>query len=860
MALVERDRELTRLEAHVDRARAGDGSVVMVTGEAGAGKTAFVEEFTARSAGDMRVLWGQCDPLTTPRPLGPLFDVVDDLSPDSRRTLQGAEHAYDIFDTVARDLASVPTILVIDDVHWADQGTSDFLRHILRRVRRSTTLVVITTRDEASDHADPVQYLRGDVARSSSATSIALQPLSIDAVTHMVGARALDPVALHRVSGGNAFYVTELLDHDGRELPPTIRDAILARTVGLDSASWDVLNLLACSPSAIPDRLLGVLGIGTDTLTRLGRAHLIRRSVRGIAFWHDLCRLAVADVLPPGAKTPLHQRLIAAYDAVGEQDQATITYHASRAGDTARVRSSAIAAGRNSARSGAHRQSAEFFRMALAVGADDDPAGDAELLELLAAESYLTDHLDEAIDAGERALQLRTVAGDTDAVSADHLSLAVYEWYNANRPAANHHVAQSIAVFESGSPTPPLGHGHAMAAFLALHGGSVTQARAHLEQAKRVSALTGDQSLRDRIDIVEAICDIVDGEVSGRGRLLQVLTRAPTHLDELFSSGYSNLVHFDVEQRRFVPAAEVLARSIDMTVDNDLPVCHVWQLATRSRLEFLRGRWDDALGDSASVLDGPSAPLARTWPLLVRGLTALRRGADGRDDLERAWEIGQSYGEPLRVLPVAAALVEQAWLTGLPDDRISGFARLIVDDADGLQWTRGDLAVWLSRVGDGNRAGELVPGSVAPPFARYLAGDVSSAAQAFGDAGLEFDAAVALTETGDTSSIGRGLAALDRLGAFATADRIRRNLRAAGSLAVPSRRRASTRSNAAGLTRRQTEVLALMGEGLTNAELADRLYLSEKTVGHHVSAILDRLAVTNRRDAVRRGRETGVID
>ena len=165
------------------------------------------------------------------------------------------------------------------------------------------------------------------------ATSITLPPLSLAAVTTLVGDRDIDPLWLHRVTGGNAFFVAEMLDHPVDELPTTVRDAILARTAGLDADAWDLLNLLACAPEAIPDYLLADLGITVPPLRRLDEANLITRSARGVAFRHDLCRTAIEGVIPPGAGPQLHRRMIDAYDAVGRTDPAVITHHAIGAGD-----------------------------------------------------------------------------------------------------------------------------------------------------------------------------------------------------------------------------------------------------------------------------------------------------------------------------------------------------------------------------------------------------------------------------------------------------------------------------------------------------------------------------------------------
>jgi DNA-binding NarL/FixJ family response regulator len=140
-----------------------------------------------------------------------------------------------------------------------------------------------------------------------------------------------------------------------------------------------------------------------------------------------------------------------------------------------------------------------------------------------------------------------------------------------------------------------------------------------------------------------------------------------------------------------------------------------------------------------------------------------------------------------------------------------------------------------------------------------LEGAHEAAADDFHRLSMPYDAALALVDSGDPALIRRALDILDRLGADAVAARVRRDLRSQGVSAVPARRRSSTLTNPVGLTARQVEVLRLLDEGLTNAELAERLYLSVKTVDHHVSAILAKLDVTKRRAAVRRAREIGVL-
>jgi DNA-binding CsgD family transcriptional regulator len=248
----------------------------------------------------------------------------------------------------------------------------------------------------------------------------------------------------------------------------------------------------------------------------------------------------------------------------------------------------------------------------------------------------------------------------------------------------------------------------------------------------------------------------------------------------------------------------------------------------------------------------------------VRGLIALRRRGQLAPDLDRAWELANRFSEPVRTLPAAAALVEQAWLTGVADDRIPACRALLEStNRPGLEWGRGDLASWLRRLDDQGPtpvSGDGPPAGVAEPYRLQLAGAHEAAAALWDQLGSPYEQALALVESHDPRLCRDGLNILDGLGAEAVAAKVRRQLRAAGMIAVPGPRRATTLTNPAGLTAREVDVVRLLDEGLTNAELATRLFLSRKTVDHHVSAILTKLAVTNRRAAAREARRLGLVE
>ncbi|MGV0814815.1 AAA family ATPase [Mycolicibacterium boenickei] len=860
--LTERDRELAELTGRAVAARAGRGGVVIVSGESGSGKTSFVEEFLERRPGGERVLWGACDPLSTPRPLGPIHDVAGQLEPATQQLLRDSDRPYEIFAAVFEELRTCPSILVIDDLHWADQGTVDLLRYVLRRIARAGSLVIGVVRDDEIGTAHPLRLLLGDVARSGDAISLPLPPLSLDAVTELVGDRGVDPGWLHRTTGGNAFFVAEMLDHTGGDLPTTVRDVVLSRTAGLDADAWDLLHLLACASGAIPEVLLAELGVTVSALRRLDDANLIRRSSRGVAFRHDLCRLAIAGVIPPGSEVELHRRMIHAYEAAASPiDPTVLTHHAVGAGDHDRTRRAASEAGHAAARAGAHTQAAQFYRIALDRGGALPAENEAALLELLADEYYLTERLDDAILARRHALQLREQLIGAAAVSANHHALALYESHNANYSRAEHHAAQAVAALEGcresdgDTELALLGHALTTQAYFAVLASELTRAASLLSRARTV-ARVGDPALVARVALIDGYRGALAGDDDGRDKMLASISSAAELCeDDIYSNGCTSLVYLDIEQRRLTQAAELLDVAIPLSIERDVPLGRSWLLGMRTKLQLLVGDWGDAAADAEAVLGGPSTPLARMTPLLVQALIVLRRDGRRDDGIDEAWRLLCRFGEHLRLF-AASAIAEQAWLTGVPDDRLAE-CRMLLDDCQvqGLTMARGELAVWLHRLGL-----RAIGQPIADPYRLLIDGAFESAADEFDRLSMPYEAGLALAESGDARLARRGLDTLDELGADAVAAKVRRDLRARGLRVVPGRRRPSTLASPAGLTPRQIEVLRHMDGGSTNSELAERLHLSVRTVDHHVSAILSKLQVTKRRDAVQRAREFGILD
>jgi DNA-binding CsgD family transcriptional regulator len=249
--------------------------------------------------------------------------------------------------------------------------------------------------------------------------------------------------------------------------------------------------------------------------------------------------------------------------------------------------------------------------------------------------------------------------------------------------------------------------------------------------------------------------------------------------------------------------------------------------------------------------------MPRTIAQVVLGLVRVRRGDPGHSaPLDEAWSLSEPTGESLRLGPAAAARAEAAWLEGR-HEAVAGVTQTALELAarDKFPWVIGELAYWRWRAG----IEEAVPDQAAEPYAIQMAGDWSRAAELWTALGCPYEAALALADADEEEPLRRALDELQHLGARPAAAIVARRLRARGATGLPRGPRPTTEVNPVGLTAREMEVLALLAQGLRNAEIAERLVLAAKTVDHHVSAILRKLDVRTRGQASAEAIRLGLI-
>jgi DNA-binding CsgD family transcriptional regulator/tetratricopeptide (TPR) repeat protein len=873
MEFLERDEHLRRLSAALAKAAEGRGRIVAIAGAAGAGKTTLVERFAREQSTVARVYAGACENLSTPEPLLPLRDIARangmafDLS-------QGHLAA---FETVLELLTQggKPALLILEDVHWADAATLDLIRFLVRRIAQVKALVLATYRDDELGTRSALLDVLGE-APAGSVERMALESLSLSAVSRLAKEAGRSGEKLYDLTGGNPFMVTEALAVEIDATPETVRDATLARAARLPPDGRAVLEAVSIFPRCADLEIVAAL-VESEVdkgLDACAERRMLSVDGNVLKFRHELARRAVEGSLSLSRRRSLHRKAVEALKSATGARASEIAHHAELAGDIATLLTFARRAGEAAARAGSPREAAAHFAAMLRYREALGPELTAATLEQHAEQSYLMGASDVAKQSMGEAAEMRRAMDDAIGLGRDLTKLTRYSWVCGQRTDAERYIAEAVAVLEMAGTGPEL-------AWAYSHQSQLDMLASKPDSAIRLGerALALAEKLGAREIFIHALGNVStarmerDGPAAVAGMERSLALARAEGLHDHVERASCNLACGSYWWREYRKAFDYIETGVAYAVKHGLAHWEAYLRGWRAMALLDQGNWQASEMDSQTVSGWRGVPdLYRSPALFALARLRVRRGdPDVETPLDTGRKVIASLGELQRDGYPAVIDAERAWLARGVNEEPQGGHSNAPTHGDGdiverlrdvhmravernLHWLIEDTGLWLYLLGEPVAAANL-----SPPFRAHCSGRWRDAADAWRGMGCPYEEALALGE-GDEEAQREALTILDRLGAAPAAARLRRLMRMAGIRTIPRGPTAGTRANSAGLTRRQAQVLALVADGLSNPEIADRLCISAKTAEHHVSAIMGRLEVPTRRGAAAAARKLGLLD
>jgi DNA-binding CsgD family transcriptional regulator len=863
MELIERAGFLSSLQTKFDTIAEGEGHCVLLSGEAGMGKTSLVRAFCKEKKNECKIYQGTCDALFTPRPLAPLYDIAWQMGSKLWENNKNLSDRTGLFTRFLHELGDQKeaTLIVFEDIHWADEATLDFIKFLARRITQVHCLFILTYRNDEIHSNHPLRNVLGNLP-ADSFTRLQLTPLSKQAVEILAEEKGYSGEDVYSISGGNPFYVNEILASYSTGVPDNIKDSILSVYHRQDEKTKDVWQILSVQPTGFEEKYLEQMEpLYAAAIENSLDAKILIMSGGRIFFKHELYRRTIESSLSPLIRIDLNKRILDLFlDSFEQNNEAErIIHHAKNANEYDLVVNYAPLAAKQAACVGAHIEASKLYYTAIEYYQGNDKCKLIELHEAYAYECYLIGRIKEAIIYQGKSLNLWKEKNDIEKKGNSMRFLSRLWWYNGNRKQAELYANQAIETLNDQPSSSAKAMAYSNMSQLKMLSDEPAECLYWGEKAIAIANELGDEEILahalNNIGTVQLEVDLTkDKGVNLLRHSLSIALKNSYH--EHAARAYVNLTANSVKMKDYDLGRRVMEEGIQYCEKRDLDAWTNYLVAFKARLNLQTGYWDEAYTIANDLLKNEyQTTIVKIISLVVAATIKMRRGeTEVLPILLEAREMAFETMELQRMFPVFVALLEYEWLTGkqyLEDASIAN----VVDMAGymGHMYEINEFAFWLLKA---RGQGATLRGTLE----LYQAHDQAAAQKAahlWEQLGCPYMQALTLFE-GDDDDKRKATEIIHAMGADAVYEKLKLEMRTSGIKNIPRGKRKTTQSNPANLTEREIDVLRLLKEGLQNKEIADRLFISVKTVDHHISAILFKLDVNSRAKAVQEATLLGI--
>jgi DNA-binding CsgD family transcriptional regulator/tetratricopeptide (TPR) repeat protein len=743
-------------------------------------------------------------------------------------------------------------VLLFEDIHWADEATIDFIKFISRRIDQLRCLFVLTYRDNEIHAGHPLMNMFGHLP-AGRFTRITLPPLSRQAVKHLAEEKGYDGDKVYQVTGGNPYFVTEILSSYSEGVPVNIRDSIISaynRTSAKTRQIWELLSII---PGRFESRYLERFDSGyLEAIENCMQLQILIVSKGQIYFKHELFRRTIEDSLSPLKRIALNKKILDLLfdDFKYHNEIERIVHHANNANQFDLVVKYAPVAASRAAVVGAHTEASKLLATAIESYQGDDSKIKIELFEDYAYECYLTNNIGQALLYAGKTLELLRNHADVLKTAGcmrfvSHLYCCSGDWKTAIDIGR-----EAVELMSNYPACKEKALSFCNMAQLKMHWGETAEIIDWAEKAKKTAEEVNDE---------EALCQsqIIMGSIqmntpSSRNEGWELIQKGlsialKNSFDEQAARAYLKMAINGLRLKDYRFVKNILHEGILYTDERELGFWKLSMLSVKAKLNLETGNWNDALTIAEKLLNTEYKGSFNLFGMVVVAQINLRTGRPGAlEMLMKAKDLAYERFDLQALISIVIALLEYEWLSGEKIMESSEMVTLIaVIDRCIYFMDANEFAFWLMKARNQHMKVKTV-------YDAYHVSNVTSARKAavhWNKLGNPFMHAQTLFD-GDDEDKKKSASIIQQLRAENVYERMKQEMRSSGIKGIPRGLRKTTKANVALLTGREMDVLALLKDGLQNKEIAGKLFISAKTVDHHISSILFKLDVNSRVNAV----------